>query len=219
MSKFSDNLKRLRKEINFTQEELAKALNVTKSRINMYERGEREPNFEMLESIADYFNVDMNYLLGKTDVKNSKPQDDIFNKCDNIYPIELNNLHRIPILGYISAGLPIYAEQHIEGYTYTDLNHGGEYFGLRVKGDSMNALRICNGDVIIVRKQDVVENGEIAVVIVGNENATVKQFYQNGDIITLFPKSTNPEFQPQFYNLKNTSVRVVGKVVRNQIDF
>ena len=54
MSKFSDNLKRLRKEINFTQEELAKALNVTKSRINMYERGEREPNFEMLESIADY---------------------------------------------------------------------------------------------------------------------------------------------------------------------
>ena len=71
MSTFSENLKKLRKEKKFTQEELAKALNITKSRINMYERGEREPKFEMLEIIADYFNVDMNFLLGKTDIRNS----------------------------------------------------------------------------------------------------------------------------------------------------
>ena len=59
--------------------------------------------------------------------------------------------HRIPILGRISAGLPLYAEEHIEGYTLTDLNGGAEYFGLRVSGDSMNALRINEGDIIIVR--------------------------------------------------------------------
>lgn len=140
-------------------------------------------------------------------------------ESDKNYLGKFNNLHQIPILGYISAGLPIYAEQHIEGYTYTDLNNGGEYFGLRVKGDSMNALRICEGDVIIVRKQDCVENGEIAVVMVDDENATVKQFYREGNAVTLIPKSTNPEHTPQFYNLKNTNVKVIGKVVRNQIDF
>ena len=83
-------------------------------------------------------------------------------------------------MGLISAGLPLYAEQHIEGYTYTDLNHGEEYFALRVKGDSMNAARINDNDVLIVRKQCTVENGEIAVVMVGDNDAVVKRFYQNG---------------------------------------
>lgn len=219
MSVFSENLKKLRKEINFTQEELAKALNVTKSRINMYERGEREPKFEMLENIADYFNVDMNFLLGKTNVRNSSA---IINQSSinkNIIPINESKLHRIPILGTISAGLPLYAEQHIEGYTYTELNGGAEYFGLKIKGDSMNALRICDGDIIIVKRQDAVENGDIAVVLVDKENATVKQFFQEGSKITLVPRSTNPEHTPQFYDLKDTQINVLGKVVRNQIDF
>lgn len=219
MSVFSENLKKLRKEINFTQEELAKALNVTKSRINMYERGEREPKFEMLENIADYFNVDMNFLLGKTNVRNSSA---IINQSSinkNIIPINESKLHRIPILGTISAGLPLYAEQHIEGYTYTELNGGAEYFGLKIKGDSMNALRICDGDIIIVKRQDTVENGDIAVVLVDKENATVKQFFQEGSKITLVPRSTNPEHTPQFYDLKDTQINVLGKVVRNQIDF
>ena len=65
MSDFAVILRKLRNEYGYTQDELAKKLNVSKSRINMYERGEREPNFEMLEKIADFFNVDMNYLLGK----------------------------------------------------------------------------------------------------------------------------------------------------------
>lgn len=134
--------------------------------------------------------------------------------------IELDKkLHRIPILGCIAAGLPIYADQNIEGYTYTDLNGGAEYFGLRVKGDSMDSLRICDGDVIIVRRQSAVENGDIAVVLVDDENATVKQFFQDGTKVTLVPRSNNPEHLPQFYDLKKTSINVLGKVVRNQINF
>ena len=113
----------------------------------------------------------------------------------------------------------MYAEQHIEGYTYTELNGGAEYFGLKIKGDSMNALRICDGDIIIVKRQDAVENGDIAVVLVDKENATVKQFFQEGSKITLVPRSTNPEHTPQFYDLKDTQINVLGKVVRNQIDF
>ena len=182
----------------------------------MYERGEREPKFEMLENIADYFNVDMNFLLGKTNVRNSSA---IINQSSinkNIIPINESKLHRIPILGTISAGLPLYAEQHIEGYTYTELNGGAEYFGLKIKGDSMNALRICDGDIIIVKRQDTVENGDIAVVLVDKENATVKQFFQEGSKITLVPRSTNPEHTPQFYDLKDTQINVLGKVVRNK---
>ena len=128
-------------------------------------------------------------------------------------------MHRIPILGHISAGLPLYAEQHIEGYTYTDLNSGGEYFALRVKGDSMNAVRIFENDILIIRRQPTVENGEIAVVRVGDENATVKRFYNNGDTVTLMPQSNNPEHLPQIYSLKDTKIEVLGKVVRNQIEF
>lgn len=128
---------------------------------------------------------------------------------------------RIPILGTISAGLPLYAEEHIEGYTYTDLNHGNEYFGLRVKGDSMTAARIHEGDIVIIRRQDYIENGEIAVVIVGDDEATIKRYYQdeNSPIVTLTPQSYNPEHQPQTYDARKTNIRILGKVVRVQIDF
>ena len=131
--------------------------------------------------------------------------------------LDLGAFHRIPILGRISAGLPLYAEQHIEGYTLTDLNGGAEYFALRVSGDSMNAARIQDGDILIVRRQDEVENGEVAVVMVGDDDATVKRFYSTGSTVTLMPQSTNPDHQPQIYDTTKTSIRVIGKVVEVKI--
>lgn len=128
-------------------------------------------------------------------------------------------LKKIPIFGAIAAGLPIYADEQIEGYTFTDLNSGADYFGLRVKGDSMNAARICDEDIIIVRKQSCVENGQIAVVLVDGENATVKKFYRDGNRVTLVPASTNSEHMPQFYNLEETEIKILGKVVKNEISF
>lgn len=134
--------------------------------------------------------------------------------ANTLQPINPENFHRIPILGRISAGMPLYAEQHIEGYTLTDLNGGAEYFALRVSGDSMNAARIQDGDVLIVRRQDEVENGEVAVVMVGDEDATVKRFYATGSTVTLMPQSTNPEHQPQIYDTSKTKIRVIGRVVK-----
>lgn len=122
--------------------------------------------------------------------------------------------HRIPILGRIVAGMPIYAEENIEGYTYTDLNGGAEYFALRVVGDSMDLARIYEGDILIVRRQDVVEPGEIAVVMVGEDEATVKRFYQADTVVTLIPESTNPKHKPQVYNLSEVPIRILGKVVK-----
>lgn len=136
---------------------------------------------------------------------------------DSVQPVY--GMHRIPILGRISAGLPLFAEEHIEGYTYTDLNGGAEYFALRVQGDSMSAARILDGDTLIIRRQDVVENGQIAVVLVGEDEATVKRFYQIGNNVTLMPQSTNPDHQPQTYDIRNNSVRIIGLVVKNEITF
>ena len=157
---------------------------------------------DKVQAIADYFGVLKSDL---TEDGNSLPSGAI--------PIDFSQYHRIPILGRISAGLPLYADEHIESYTLTDLNGGAEYFALRVHGDSMNALRINDGDVIIVRRQDEVEQGEIAVVLVDEEDATVKRFYSSNTTVTLMPQSTNPEHKPQMYDLSKTLIRVLGKVV------
>ena len=133
---------------------------------------------------------------------------------DTPQALDPSTFHRIPILGRISAGRPLYAEQHIEGYTVTDLNGNAEYFALIVHGDSMNALGINDGYRIIVRRQDEVENGEVAVVMVGDEDATVKRFYSTGTTVTLMPQSTNPEHQPQIYDTAKTTIRVIGRVVK-----
>lgn len=131
----------------------------------------------------------------------------------NAIPIDVSKWHQIPILGRISAGLPIYADEHIEGYTLTELNSGAEYFALRVHGDSMNALGINDGYLIIVRRQEEVEQGEVAVVLVDEEDATVKRFYSSDTTVTLMPQSTNPIHGPQMYDLRSTPIRVLGKVV------
>ena len=128
-------------------------------------------------------------------------------------------IHKIPILGRIAAGLPLYAEEHIEGYTYTEHNGGAEYFALRVKGDSMNAALINDGSLIIVRRQPEVENGQIAVVRVEKDDATVKRFRQDGDVVQLIPQSYNPIHQTQIYDLKNTDIEIIGKVVECKVEF
>lgn len=200
-----------RKDLGLTLNDVADSIGVARSTVQRYEKGRIEKiKLPVIEAIANTLKVNPAWLVFKTD--NPTPV-----SVQGISPY--NPLHRIPILGCVSAGLPLYAEEHIEGYTYTELNGAAEYFALRVHGDSMTALRIFDGDILIVRRQDIVEDGEIAVVLVGDEEATVKRFYHDGDIVTLFPQSTNPEHQPQRYDLQKTRVRVLGKVVRNQISF
>lgn len=200
-----------RQSKGLTLDDIAVSVGVAKSTIQRYEKGTiKKIKLPVIESIANALEVNPNWLIGNVD--NPLPQ-----SSQNEYPY--NPTRRIPILGRISAGLPLYAEQHIEGFTYTELNHGGEYFALRVSGDSMTAARINEGDILIVRRQNIVENGEIAVVLVDDEEATVKRFHKDGDIVTLTPNSYNPEHQPQIYNTKKIPVRILGRVVQNQISY
>ena len=117
MATFSDMLTCLRKQNGLSQKDLAEKTGLTRSAIGMYETGKREPDFETLEIFADFFNVNMDTLLGKSEIPSSK-SDGVF--PPGAIPFDPTKGHRIPILGRISAGLPLYAEEHIEGYTLTD---------------------------------------------------------------------------------------------------
>lgn len=118
-----------------------------------------------------------------------------------------------PLLGTVRAGLPMYAEENIEGYIPIRQTDGAKYFWLNIRGDSMNAAGMNDGDQILVREQPEVENGEIAVVLVNGDEATVKTFRQEGTLVILTPRSSNPVHQPQVYDLKKTPVRVLGRVI------
>ena len=198
-----DKIKIQRKRLGLTQTELGEKLGVKTNAVSKWEcnRVEDIPTSK-IKAMAVLFEVPPSYLIDDDSLPPSAA------------PIDLTSRHRIPILGRIAAGLPLYAEQNIEGYTLTDLHGGAEYFALRVTGDSMNAARIEDGDVIIVRRQDEVENGELAVVMVGDDDATVKRFYSTDSTVTLMPQSRNPIHQPQIYDLEKTKIKVLGKVVK-----
>ena len=78
----------------------------------------------------------------------------------------------------------------------------------------MDAARIHDGDIVIIRRQDIMENGEIAAVLIDDQDATLKRFSRHGDIVTMMPQSTNPVNQPFVYNLKETAVKILGLVVK-----
>ena len=121
---------------------------------------------------------------------------------------------RIPVIGTVAAGLPLLADECIEGYVYTDLNGGNEYFGLIINGDSMDNMEIFDKDIIIVKKTPDVENGAIAVILVDDNEATVKKYYRNENVVTLIPDSTNPKHEPQLYDLSKTDVKIIGQYIK-----
>ena len=222
-----DYIKNYRHTHKYSMDEFALRTGISKAYISILERNYNPstgkaaiPSLDTIKRVAVATNADFNDLIAMLDDNQAVlVGSGVIGKIqpNNITPIP--EMHRIPILGRISAGLPLYAEENIEGYTHTDLNGGAEYFALRVQGDSMTAARIQDGDTLIVRRQEVVENGQIAVVMVGDEEATVKRFYQSGTGITLMPQSTNPAHQPQLYDTRNHNIRVIGLVVKNEISF
>jgi len=199
----ADNIRYYMELNHITQTDLCKTLGFKMPTFSDWVHAKTYPRIDKIEAMANYFGINKSDLVEQ---RNTLPP--------NAIPIDLSSYHRIPILGRISAGLPLYAEEHIEGYTLTDLNGGAEYFALRVRGDSMNAAGINDGYLIIVRRQEEVEQGEIAVVLVGEEDATVKRFYSSDTTVTLMPQSTNPEHKPQMYDLSKTKIRVLGKVAK-----
>ncbi len=191
-------LKVLRSKTNQTQATVAKAIGVDRTTYAKYESGASEPSFEMLQRMAKYYNVSVGFLMGETELSTNS---------DHI---------RIPVLGRVAAGIPIDAIEEVIDWEdiSADMAAGGaEYFGLQVKGDSMEP-KISSGDIVIVRKQPDVESGEVAVVLVNGDDATVKRVKKSAAGITLI--ANNPAYDPVFYSnedIEKLPVAILGRVV------
>ena len=212
--KFGTILKNLREEINLSQQELADRLNVTRQTVSNYETNKRLPNKEMFEIIADFFNVDMDYLYGMSDVKNkyqsliNNSNIDLASIPGIILPVKMK---KIPILGTIACGEPIFAEENYEGYFMLDTNLPVADFVLRAKGDSMIDADIYEGDLVFFRRKSDVDNGSIAAVIIEDE-ATLKKIYKNESNLILQPCNSN--YAPIVLSEDDhKSIRILGEMI------
>lgn len=187
MPNFSSRIKLLRTERGITQEQLASMLKVSRSTIGMYESGKREPDFETSEAIADIFNVDMDFLTGRSDVERKHPLTPTTVIPPGFQPMP--EMATVPIVGRIACGTPILAEQNIEGSACVPARWRAT-FSLICKGDSMEP-KIHDGDLVAIRKDVHIENGQIAAVRIGDE-ATLKHLYLHDDYIELRPE--NPTY-------------------------
>ena len=182
---------------------------ISESLISKYLSGSAIARQKKLALLAEALNVNPVWLMGYDIPMENTPALEA-----NAFPITDTPV-RIPVIGKISAGLPILATENIEGYEFAPssyIKNGFDYFYLKVDGDSMN-LKFNDGDILLVQKQDTLENDEIGVILVDDE-ATVKKFKIENNIIILYPMSTNPEHTVQIY--KSEQIMIIGKVISYQ---
>ena len=206
-----NNIKKYRKLNKLTQEELAEKVGMSKTTIVFWEKGTREPQNRELKKLSELFDVPVDILLSDTPY------------FSNTETYEVNNEQILrPILGTVKAGYNMYCEQNIEGYKPVDKNKasGAETFWLRVKGDSMNAVGILEGSLVLVKKV-LVENRQIAVVRINGDEATIKQVVFENDTVILQPRSTNPTHEVRILNKKDFEdgyAEIIGKVIDVSFD-
>lgn len=207
-SEVVDYLDNLRKKQQVSISELARRVSMSKSTVSLYFKKEREFPVNRLDDFAMALHTTPEDVLGVIDNSNVK------NPSNVIYPLS-DSLQRvkIPIIGEIACGDPITAEENIEGYTEETFERpipSGNLFALRCKGHSMEPT-IHDGSLVTIREQPTVEDGEIAAVLVDGDNeATLKRVKHQGDLIMLMPD--NQEYDPIILD-KNNPGRIVGKAV------
>ena len=192
------NLKELRKRNMLTQSEVANMLNITPQAYANYERGDRTPDIMTCKKLAAIFGVSLEVLLGDKPLSESKA-------------------FKIPILGVIPAGTPIEAVEDILDYEdiSEDMARRGNYFALKVRGDSMLPT-VKDGDVVIVRQQEDAESGQICVVMINGYDATLKEIKKEPNGIWILPHNPNSDFKPSFYSKEEIikkPIRIIGVAV------
>lgn len=194
----SNNLKQLLKKKGKTQTDLAKELNLPEMTVSNWINAKTYPRIDKIQLLADYFNVYRSDLTEE--------------KLSNLYEASPQTI-KVPILGTIACGEPLFVEENYSGYRYESpesLPSGDTYF-LEAKGDSMEPS-IPDGAFVLIRKQEEVENGEIAAVLVnGDTEATLKRIKKQGDLIILMPD--NHTYEPIVVS-KEYPARIIGKAIR-----
>ena len=190
MSTIGSRIRNRREELGLSQDELGKRLGYkSRSSINKIELDQRSLTQSKIKAIADALETTPSYIMGwnEPDVKLDEEDLKFF---DNLFPIETK---KFPFLGNIACGKPIFADEQFEAYVEAGANIKAD-FCLRAKGDSMIGARIYDGDIVFIHKQEMVDDGEIAAVLIDDE-ATLKRVYydQENNVIQLFAE--NPQYK------------------------
>lgn len=199
MGHLGERLKHYRRLAGLTQDDVAAKLRRTRQAISQWERGEREPSYEDLRELARLYGVSVATLLGETPVSS------------DIIP----DVVPVPILGTIHAGDPAWASQEPEGWALipADLARTGDFFALRVKGDCFAYGRkpIDEGDIVLVRKQPEVDNGQIAVVYWPDQEEAVLRRVERKDGMVIL-RADNPKYPVEV--VRNRDLTILGRVVK-----
>lgn len=214
MSTIGSRIRNRREELGLSQDELGKRLGYkSRSSINKIELDQRNLTQSKIKAIADALETTPAYIMGwnEPDLKLNEENLKFF---DNLFPIETK---KFPLLGNIACGKPIFADEQFEAYIEAGANIKAD-FCLRAKGDSMIGARIYDGDIVFIRKQEMVDDGEIAAVLIDDE-ATLKRVYydQESGVIQLFAE--NPNYKTmRFSGEELDHIRILGKAVALQTD-
>lgn len=203
------NLRDIRKERGKTQKQIAKLLGISQQSYSAYENGVSQPPRDALIKLAEYYQVSTDYLLDRTSSPTSTPGQVTFS---NVFPVEKR---KIPFLGEIACGEPIFTEEE-KGVYVEALSDLHVDFCLQAKGDSMINARIKDGDIVFIRSQPEVNNGEIAAVAIG-DTATLKRVYYYPEKNQITLQAENSAFPPLTYvGAELEEIRILGKAVAFQ---
>jgi repressor LexA len=200
-----------RTELGLTLEEVGNAVGVSKSTVKKWEDGFiSNMRRDKIASLAKVLKLNPVSLINGEEINPSESNyESLYEKYDNIHPIHLK---KFPMLGKIACGEPIYADEDRESFVMADMDIKAD-FCLTAKGDSMINARIYDGDVVFIKEMPMVDNGEIAAVIIEDE-ATLKRVYYYPEDSTLQLIAENPRYKPLIYqNEELNRIRVLGKAV------
>lgn len=214
MSTIGNRIRNRCEELGLSQDELGKRLGYkSRSSINKIELDQRNLTQSKIKAIADALETTPSYIMG-WDEPDQKFDEEKLKFFDNLFPITVK---KFPLLGNIACGKPIFADEHFEAYVEAGANIKAD-FCLRAKGDSMIGARIQDGDIVFIHKQEMVDDGEIAAVLIDDE-ATLKRVYydQENGILQLFAE--NPQYKTmRFTGEELDHIRILGKAVAFQSD-
>lgn len=218
---FIDRLELLCKEKNISKRKLEREAGLGTASTTKWKKEGTVPNQTSLEKLSGYFGVTVSYLIGESDFRTEEEAViDGWNKRfvtdelkDEVKRIEHGV--RIPVVGTVIAGIPVEAIEDIIDWEEISIqmSRTGEFFGLKIKGDSMSP-RILEGDVVIVRKQPSAESGDVVIAKVDGEEATCKKLVKHENGISLVPY--NSLYEPMYFSTEEIitkPVKIIGKVV------
>lgn len=195
-----NRIKEVLEEKGVKQTWLANKLEKSYNMVNSYVQNRRQPSLDDLFKIADILRVNVEELLAKKVQKSEKKKVNSPQITQEFEEREssLGKTTKVPLLGNVACGIPIFAEENIEAYIPISvrlIKPAYKYFILRASGDSMNEAGINDGDLVLIRQQQTAQNGELVVALIDDE-ATIKEFRQKENMIVLKPKSKSNKYQP-----------------------